>query len=411
MKNSGLSTAGLDATSSRRRIFSGASDGRVAVEGIEIVQAIQNLTHDVRLVARKRTVVRVYLTPSDMPRNVRVRAEISVSDTRGGPARYLVSQNAISLRRNGHPDLVKQRNDAHESLNVELSDPAVGMLYIRLNRVIPVAMGDDVPVSNPDHSVEVYFNDAAPLRIRVMGLRYSDNRTDPPQTFAPDSLHFDLLRSYLTRTYPVPSVEWSQLVVPIGPSVEPPFSDGTRHDPRWQSLAQLVLIRLQMIRQADVNAGRDPRTHYYGLIADDSDFFRGRATRVAGIADPSVVAFGPTGRRRFAWDTDGSYGDWYGAHELGHTLGCRHPGFCNDQQRDPQATYPYADGRISDAVEDCVGFDVGDPALGLPMRALPRADASDFMTYCANQWVSRHTYEQIFDRLQFEDNRFAPAIT
>ncbi|GAA6179569.1 hypothetical protein NBRC116594_10070 [Shimia sp. NS0008-38b] len=269
-------------------------------------------------------------------------------------------------------------------------------------------MGDDVPVSNPNDTVEVNFVSAPPLRIRVLGLRYNDNRLNPPQSFAPDALHFALLRSYLTRAYPVPGLEWSQIVVPIGNDVEPPFSDGTQSDPLWQTLAARVLLRLQLIRQADVNAGRDPRTHYYGLIADDSGFFRGRATQVAALADPTTVAIGPSGRNRFSWDDDGSYADWYGAHELAHTLGCRHPGHCN-QGRDPLSSFPYANGRISDALEGCVGFDTGDPDLGLPMRALPHPSNSDFMTYCENQWVSRHTYDEIFDRLQLEDTQFAPA--
>ncbi len=199
--------------------------------------------------------------------------------------------------------------------------------------------------------------------------------------------------------------------MPIGDGVEPPFSDGTQADPLWQTLAARVLLRLQLIRQADVNAGRDPRTHYYGLIADDSGFFRGRATRVAAIPDPTTVAMGPAGRGGFAWDTDGSYADWYGAHELGHTIGCRHPGHCSNQERDPLSSFPYANGQISDSDEGCVGFDTGDPGLGLPMRALPHPENSDFMTYCEDQWVSRHTFDEIFDRLHLEDVQFAPAVS
>lgn len=402
-------TFGLDAAASRRSIFSEASGGTVQIAGVEVVQAIQNLANDVRLIAQKRTVVRIYVIPDGLPRNVRVRAEIAVATTSGGPEKYIVSRNIVSLRFSGHPDVEAQRGDAEQSLNIELPPQHVGELHIRVKRIIPVAMGDDVPINNPDHKVKVEFEAAPPLRIRVVGLRYTDNRLNPPASFAPDALHFDLLRSYLTRAYPVPGLDWSQIVVPIGSNVEPPFSDGTTDDPLWQTLAARVLLRLQLIRQADVNAGRDPRTHYYGLIADDSGFFRGRATQVAGAPDPATVAMGPAGRSGFAWDSDGSYADWYGAHELGHTLGCRHPGHCN-QGRDPLSSFPYANGRISDAAEGCVGFDTGDPDLGLPMRALPHPDNSDFMTYCENQWVSRHTYDEIFDRLHLEDIQFAPAV-
>jgi len=403
-----MGVLGLNSTATRRSVFSVASGGTVLIIGVEVVQAIQNLAHDVRLIAQKRTVVRVYVKPDSLSRNVRARAEIAVSSTRDGPEKYIVSRNIVSLRSSDHPDLEAQRGDENESLNIELPPQQVGALHVRVNRIIPVAIGDDIPISNSNNAVEVNFEYAPPLRIRVVGLRYTDNRLSPPESFAPDALHFDLLRSYLTRTYPVPAVEWSQIVVPIGSNVEPPFSDGTLNDPLWQTLAARVLLRLQLIRQADVNAGRDPRTHYYGLIADNSGFFRGRATQVAGAPDPATVAMGPAGRRGFSWDNDGSYADWYGAHELGHTLGCRHPGHCN-QGRDPLSSFPYENGRISDAAEGCFGFDAGDPDLGLPMRALPHPDNSDFMTYCENQWVSRHTYDEIFDRLHLEDAQFAPV--
>ena len=74
----------------------------------------------------------------------------------------------------------------------------------------------------------------------------------------------------------------------------------------------------------------DARTHYYGLVSDgDGSFFmRGLASGIPGTADPSTVASGPTGVNTWGWDTDGSYGDWYTGHELGHTFGRFHAEFC-----------------------------------------------------------------------------------
>lgn len=406
-----MSGRGIEPTRPRRSVFSAGSGGSATILDIEIVQTVQNLAHDVKLIAGKRAVVRAYVEPQALPRDVRVRGEIAVSRGAGSPERYMISRNIVSLRTTGHPTVDAQRKDADLSLNFEIATPDFGPMRVRFNRLIPVAAGDDIPISGGAATRTANFVAAPPLRIRVVGLRYTDDRRTPPQDFAPDALHFDFLRSYLTRTYPVPAVEWSQIVVSAGPLVKPPFSDGTDADPLWQRLAVLVLQRLQQLRQADVNAGRDPRTHYYGLVADDSGFFRGRATKVADIADPSIVAFGPGGRNGFAWDTDGSYADWYGAHELGHTLGCRHPGFCRNQPRDPLSQFPYAQGLISDSTEGCIGFDTGDPALNIPMRALPYEQASDFMTYCENQWISRHTYEELLARLTLEDTQFAPPTS
>lgn len=387
----------------------------------EVTQAVQNLDHDVRLIAGKKTVVRVYIKPNALPRNVRVRGEILISHGATTPARHVVSKNIISLKQSGHPSLNEQRRDAALSLNFELPSRGTGPLVVQLNRVIPATRGDDIPISNAEDTRDVDFVSAPPLRIRTLGLRFTDDRLNPPQTFAPDAIHFEYLKSYITRTYPVPGLEWSQIVINAGTNIKPPFASDPPldDDPVWAAVAGRVIARLQLIRQADLNGGRDPRTHYYGLVADDSGFFRGRATRVAAIADPSVVAFGPTGSpsnyASLAWDDDESYGDWYGAHELAHTFGCFHPGCKSSptgpsrQGRDPRSSYPYALGRLSDANEDCVGFDTGDPDLGLPMRAYPRTTSSDFMTYCDNQWVSRHTYDALFSRILQEDTQFAPA--
>ena len=418
-----LNNRGLDIERRRPSVFAASSGGTVSVLGIEVTQAVQNMSHDVRLIAGKKTIVRVYLKPDSLSRNVRVRGEILISRGPTSPARFVPSKNEISLKKT-HPSLNDQRRDAELSLNFELPSRNIGPLVVQLNRVIPATRGDDVPITNPDLTRQVTMVSAPLLRVRVLGMRFTDDRLDPPQSFAPDASHFDYLKSYLTRTYPVSGLIWSQIVVNAGASIKPPWSSQVgpnQPDPVWQAKAGRTIARLQLIRQADVNAGRDPRTHYYGLFADNRGGFRGRASRVAATADPSVVAFGPTGHPSnypsMAWDSDESFGDWYGAHELGHTFGCRHPG-CrktsnspSKQGRDPQSSYPYALGRLSDTAEGCVGFDTGDPDLGVPMRAFSFQTSSDFMTYCDNQWISRHTYDELFDRIVLEDTQFAPQIS
>src|SRR5207253_648247 len=54
-------------------------------------------------------------------------------------------------------------------------------------------------------------------------------------------------------------------------------------------------------------------SHYYGMVEDTAGFMRGCGEL------PGFVASGPNGSGDFGWDKDGSYGDWYGGHELGHT--------------------------------------------------------------------------------------------
>jgi hypothetical protein len=124
--------------------------------------------------------------------------------------------------------------------------------------------------------------------------------------------------------------------------------------------------------------------------------------------DPSVVASGPTGPSTWGWDFDGSYGDWYGGHELGHTFGRFHPGFCGESHDDPN--YPFTAGQLANSDDAFVGVDAGDAALGLASVALPGTAWHDVMTYCPTQWLSSYTYQGIHDRIADEDALFPGAV-
>jgi hypothetical protein len=163
-----------------------------------------------------------------------------------------------------------------------------------------------------------------------------------------------------------------------------------------------INAQVAAIRALDVSGGTDKRTHYYGIVRDGGFFMRGCAA-IPSTADPSAVGSGPTGPNSWGWDFDGSYGDWYTGHELGHTFSRLHPGSgCGESSDDPN--YPFANGQLANADNAFVGFDVGDPTHSLPMAALPGTDWHDVMTYCNNQWLSSYTYEGIRARLVAEDS-------
>jgi hypothetical protein len=206
-------------------------------------------------------------------------------------------------------------------------------------------------------------------------------------------------------------------VVQADPVITPPFGSDPPADPDTVWLGQLDRAHNQLaaLRAKDIEGGLDPRTHYFGMISDASAglFFRGAAKDIPAAPDPSVVAVGPTGNPRqypsLQWDTSASYGGWYGTHELSHTFGRYHPGFCGQDASDP--TFPYPEGRIGDGGHgDMVGFDTGDSALGLPMRAMANDHSHDIMTYCDYQWISSYTYLAVLDRLRQEVAQFAPAV-
>jgi hypothetical protein len=393
------------------------SGAQVDVLGTEICQTIQTPANDVPLVRGKRTLVRVYVGPTGFTGPAAVEGEIEVAPSAAAPAKYVASTGTISVNATPYFDLNTQRREIWTSLNFILPADVLSWssLTIRVKRLS--AGGDDIAVgANPP--VTVALVDAAPLRIKAIGLRYLLSTPGAPQRqVAPAAFHFDYLRSFLDRAYPVSRIEWSQLVVQADPRLVPPFSgpetpDG--NDPLWLNLLNIAHNQLSAIRAKDIDTGTDPRTHYYGMIsdADQKLFFRGAAKDIPQRPNPSIVAVGPTGNpaqyASLAWDMERSYGGWYGSHELGHTFGRFHPGFCKQDASDP--TFPYAEGRIGDLANgDAIGVDMGDPSLGLPMRVMANESCHDIMTYCDNQWISAYSYRAILDRLSQEDSLFAPV--
>ena len=377
----------------------GAVQG-VGVEAIEICQSVQGDDNSVALVALKPTLVRVYLDQSSVANSVRLRGELVWRTTANGPDSYLPAINEITLDPGDGQSLRAKRTNLRHSLNFRLPEAALrpGTLYLDVIRLTQTG-GRDQPCSGVT-SITAEFLPAPPMRVRCIGLRYRDSSTG--QTFTPDAIHFAYLRSWLRRAYPVPDVIWSQIV--LDADFEAPFQQAT---------PILANAQLAAIRNSEINSGTDPRTHFYGLVDDANGvhFMRGRASGIPDVPQPDTVASGPCGiPNGFAGDTDLSYADWYGAHELGHTFGRYHPGYPIGSQDASDPTFPYANGQISNTDGKYVGYDMGDPALGLEPRVLDGTTHHDVMTYAPRQWVSAYTYEAIRQRLAAEDRHFAPPV-
>ncbi|MER6784292.1 hypothetical protein ABT330_06565 [Streptomyces sp. NPDC000658] len=364
-----------------------ATQTQAVLDATEITQAVQDLDHSVTLIARKTTVVRLYVSGTSGPA-AQVRGVIAVSRSDAGPAGTVESVNAITLDPAHSPDLATRRGNADLSLNFILPAGLTteGESTISAVRVVDAVSGTQLPLTGPA-GLTVRFQAGPPLHVRILGIRYEYGT--PPTVRAPRDLDYRALISWLTRAYPVPEVISTRAVVDA--SAPPDFTSDD------------VNAQLAALRALDMSAGGDQHTHYYGMVADSGFFMRGAA---AGI--PATVASGPTGPATFGWDFDGVYGDWYGGHELGHTFGRKHPGFCSESA-DDLLHYPFPNGQLGDASHEFMGFDVGDPAVGLPMRAMPGQQWHDVMTYCDRQWISSYTYEGIRQRLLAEDALMAGA--
>ena len=320
---------------------------------------------------------------SDPP--VTVRGELRLRRSPGGSYVTVASLNEVALDAAQSGQVAAQRNNVQRSLNFLLptDQVAAGSLDVELAGVLDVVTNSALD-PGPRSPVRVSFVAGAPLRLRVLGVSYQQGT--PPQTHIPSALDFGLVISWLQRAYPVHQVLSSQAIVAATPA--PPFDCGQ------------INGQVAAIRALDVSSGADNRTHYFGLVSDGGFFMRGCAA-VPGAPDPTAIGSGPTGPATWGWDFDGSYGDWYTGHELGHTFGRKHPGACGESMDDP--AYPFPAGQLSDADNAFVGFDVGDPLYALPLTALPGTEWHDVMTYCNRQWLSSYTYEGIRSRLLAED--------
>jgi hypothetical protein len=358
---------------------------QVAFEGLEVTQAIQEPAHSVALVAGKVTVARLYLGVQS-PNGVRVRGTLTVKNG-SQPAVEVPSLNEIEGVAAMNGSLPQKRADIALSLNFLLPAATIvaGTATLSIGSIVDAPTGRPVTVTGAA-ATSVTFVAGAPLRLRLLGVRHRN--TTGEQTVAPVQRDVDLIFSWLRRAYPIARLDATYAVV-----------NGTK---RAGFEAIDVNAQLAAIRRQDITAGTDRRTHYYGVVPDGFRYMRGKASAIPQTPDPSAVASGPTGSMGFAWDTDGSYGDWYAGHELAHTFGRFHPGFC-DQTHD-DASFPYQDGQLADdASLPFVGLDSGDSAAAISIAALPGADWHDVMTYCDRQWVSAYTYEAIRTRLLAEE--------
>ncbi|HEY3269128.1 MAG TPA: hypothetical protein VGM37_19630 [Armatimonadota bacterium] len=385
---------------------------RVVVLGFEPTQSVQTMPNSVPLIADKRTVVRVYLSlEGPLTSLPGISGRMTANPPGPDPSFQLgaaippfnvQSLNTVTVLPG--TDLVAARRNINLSLNFEVpaSWTEVGKVHFGLTGISLDGCDTNIELVGGqnlnDLSLYSYntFTPAPPVRVRIVSVPYQT--TSGGTVHSPRQKDLDFLQSWLRRAYPTPMVSASFLTL-----------DTRTGTPGSSFSADDINSQLQDVRSMEVSSGSvDSHTHYYGMVDDAGGFMRGKADGI-----PSWVASGPTGSGTFGWDGDGSYGDWYGGHELGHTFGRFHARYCGAEEcfdfiwtfcPDGYVPYPYAGGFLSsNVVYGNFGFDVGDPSLSLPMAVFRPDVAHDVMTYCDNEWVSDFTYEGILDRLRAEN--------
>lgn len=341
---------------------------------LEVTQAVQNIQNNVRLVANKPTYVRFHV--SSVKGDHYTYAQLTVTKV-GGKTTVLSPLNPnyyIYVRET--PD----RAILDHTFLFEIPDDFLQgqiALNAEVNPDLPWRPRNPVEVdySNNTTSIDGIVFEAVPdLNLVVYRVGYFDSNNN---VILPPVSHVDQMVGWLERAFPTPHVKYEMRTYPNTVWLAPPlFNCG------WLN-GKLFSKKL-----FDFLSGAQPfGTRYYGMVDDSGGFMRGCAH------SPGFAASGPTGTGTFGWDFDGSYGDWYGGHELAHTYGRGHANFCGAKGG---PAYPYPNGQISPTLSGnkaMYGFDISTWEVYPPFW-------KDVMTYCSNQWIGDFTYEALMDVFQ-----------
>lgn len=386
----------------------------VDITAVEVSQAIQDLNQTIPLIQGKRTGVRVHIDAAGQ--NVagitaylyRINGSGTVLDGPiypSGGTTFLTAQNS--------PDRATFDHAFYFELPIEWVQGSSVRVRAEIN---PVQVPPEPNYSNNiQNSATLSLSGSPTLKTHLIVWGY----TVEDSYYQPDTYQ-DVYqaRSWIRRTYPLASYG-GDYDAPL-----PGFRLAVRtiNDPELGDYVMRIADDCLDMDEDDISKCAAAYTNsyakslrvseglpddelIYSMIFSDPDLEFPR-----GFASDGVSA-GPTGSNTWGWDNDGSYGDWYMGHEVGHNVGRPHPDDlnaddlatndvlegCGHSPSDPNFPYDFTEIGLG----DMWGLDVGDVGLNgdLDPRVYPNDIWTDMMGYCSNQWISDYTYNLIYDFL------------
>ncbi len=378
---------------------------RVLADALEVTQAVQDLDNSVRLVAGKRTFVRFHVHSE----NVAQLALASLEVRLGGNVQRLLPNPPV-IRAMPQP----MRSVRNQAFLFEIPDSFLDRTLgdkLELTALVGRTIFGRPGENTVDDTIktEVSFEEVPTMLLEYHAVIYKSGATPTPTTTTTTQAATPAgTITPMATTSPSPArptviptdvdlanlVSWLKRAFPIS---------GLTHNVRllgtFDKLPTCELVNINLFqrqqRERNANPKMPKRTRYYGMVADGGGFMRGCAPA------PGFVSAGPAGKPAgsLAWDKDGSYGDWYGGHEIAHNLNRQHVA-CQGTNPASPAPYPNPDGSISPGNDDTArkavfGFDI-------TTRAIYPPTWKDVMSYCPLQWISGFTTHGLMNRMQSE---------
>jgi len=146
-----------------------------------------------------------------------------------------------------------------------------------------------------------------------------------------------------------------------------------------------ILAALQELRAANKPADN---VYYYGLIESCDGFPPGLLGQAAGIPDLPTPGYAYQRLAVGRYQASGVGARDTFVHEIGHTQGLYHIR-CSGGEAGADLDYPYPNGRIGRW-----GYGIHDTVMRSP------TSFRDYMSYCAQSWVSDFGWEKTFDNIR-----------
>jgi hypothetical protein len=383
-----LVVAGLPARSQATRLAATGNEQRtylplvqvpqaldLAIDGVEITQAVQTPGNTVPLVAGRPALVRVYAhTSGGQPL---AGVTVTLTGTRNGQP-----LPPISIGPRIAPE-TSSRGDYASSFNALLPAEWLAGNVALVAAIDAGASYFDANTGNNVVTSELVFNAVPPLDIVIVPVEY----TDQSQGRVFDAPTEDSVSEWLQLGYPLSTINVS-FHAPIA------LSGDLEDVSDWYSF-------LNTIAGIKASEGKPSATIYYGLVSSGSSI----ADTWVPFAGGFVLGIGRIDYgASLGLDMSGALASYAGlpqymtsetaAHEIGHNLGRYHAPCGTTDGLDSH--FPYAGASIGQ-----YGVDVATSTVLAPSAT------KDVMSYCDPQWISDYTYTALFQALRASQPRQA----